>query len=234
MENNPDIKLILTEDGSHSLYIPSLRETYHSTKGALQESRHVFIHSGLDFLPDSEGELHVLEVGFGTGLNVLLVAEWALKNQRYVFMKTLEAYPLPDKLWRSINYPEKLDFPEAFIWWNSIHESEWNISVKINPFLTLNKQHIRLEDYVAEPSTYDCVFFDAFAPNKQSEMWAMKILEKIVICMKEGGNMVTYCAQGQFKRSLNSLELEVQTLDGPPGKKEMVRGIKPFNNLFQI
>lgn len=228
MENNLEIKLILTEDGSHSLYIPSLRETYHSTRGAVQESMHVFIHSGLDALPESGGELHVLEVGLGTGLNVLLVAAWAEKHQRRVIVKSLEAYPLPDSLWRSINYPEKMDSPEAFSWWNLIHESEWNQEVVINSFLTLHKQHVRLEDYIPEPLKYQCIFFDAFAPSKQSEMWTMEILEKIVICMVKGGNLVTYCAQGQFKRSLNALGLEVQTLDGPPGKKEMVRGIKPF------
>jgi tRNA U34 5-methylaminomethyl-2-thiouridine-forming methyltransferase MnmC len=225
MESNYEITRITTEDGSHSLYIPDLRETYHSTRGALQESIHVFIRQGLENLSKDQ-DINVLEIGLGTGLNVLLTAHWAEKNQRNVSLTSIEAYPLDKKLWQSLNYAELIDHKDAGEWWLSIHDSPWETPVLIHPYLNLRKHHTKLEDFEPAPASFDIIFYDAFAPSKQAEMWSKKMLEKIVSCMKNGALIVTYCAQGQFKRTLNELGVEVQTLDGPPGKKEMVRGIK--------
>ncbi len=223
-----ELQRIVTEDGSHSLYIPSMRETYHSTHGAIRESEHVFIRHGLQEAAEkTSGEIAIFEVGFGTGLNALLTAAWAAANRRTVRMTSIEAYPVEEEIWKSLNYPEQVDDTQASAWWELLHESDWNTEIKIHDNFYLTKVHDKIENFVGKPDSMDVIYFDAFAPGKQAEMWSPDILKKTVTCLKQGGFLVTYCAQGQFKRDLFSLGLDVEPLAGPPGKKEMTRGIKP-------
>ncbi|MBL6444965.1 tRNA (5-methylaminomethyl-2-thiouridine)(34)-methyltransferase MnmD [Fulvivirga sp. 29W222] len=225
--NEEKIKLITTDDGSHSLYVPNLNETYHSFHGAVQESRHVFIEMGLAH-QKSRGlkNIKIFEVGLGTGLNALLTAEFAEKHQIPVHFTSIEAFPVDFELIKQLNYTSYLDLPKAKSWFEKIHTSQWNEDIVISPFFTLNKIQTKLEDYVAQGSTFDIIYFDAFAPNKQAELWDITILSDISNSMKHGGIFVTYCAKGQLKRDLQSLHLNVETLPGPPGKKEMVRASK--------
>ncbi len=220
------LELIKTEDGSHSLYVPDLKETYHSFHGAVQESRHVFIKHGLDYYQHNNQSkvVNVLEVGLGTGLNALLAAEWSAQNAS-IKMTSLEAFPVESALANQLNYHSYIEGKEGKEWFNLIHACEWEKTYAIHKGFDLIKNKIKVED--AELKTdFHVLFFDAFAPNKQAELWETKVLEKMYHALISSGVFVTYCAKGQLKRDLASLGFEVETLAGPPGKKEMVRGIK--------
>lgn len=222
-----NIELIITDDGSHSLYNSELNETYHSFHGAVQESRHVFIKMGLDFCKErNEESLNILEVGMGTGLNVLLSVEWAQNCKRHLDFTTVEAYPIDSEMVDNLNYAEYLGSPNAQAWLNKIHVSPWNKYAQFDDYFSLHKVLNKLEDVALEPEKYDVVFFDAFAPNKQEELWDKAILSNMYNCQAKGGVFVTYCAKGQLKRDLKEVGYQVETLPGPPGKKEMVRAQK--------
>lgn len=227
----PDTKggnrIIVTEDGSHSLFNEKLNETYHSFHGAIQESKYVFIEAGLDYFSSQKKELiRVFEVGFGTGLNVLLTSLWAKELQITVIIDSIEAYPIEDSLKSELNYPQLIDHENAVSFFDNIHSAPWNEEIVIHSHMNLKKIKATLEDFENKTNYYDIIYYDAFAPSKQPEMWEMNMLEPIVNSLNPGGIFVTYCAQGQLKRNLKSLGLEVETLPGPPGKKEMVRGLK--------
>jgi tRNA U34 5-methylaminomethyl-2-thiouridine-forming methyltransferase MnmC len=225
----PEVRIITTEDGSHSLYVEALNETYHSFHGALQESRHVFIRMGWQYvigdLPNQP--IRLLEVGFGTGLNALLTVQAALADTRQVYYHTLEPYPLTESIYHQLNYGEKLGeghWQDSFL---ELHQATWEQPVVIGESFTLLKSQKKLEEISLGASQYHLVYFDAFAPNKQGELWELAMLEKVANSMAPGGIFVTYCAKGKLKRDLKEVGLEVETLPGPPGKKEMVRALKP-------
>jgi tRNA U34 5-methylaminomethyl-2-thiouridine-forming methyltransferase MnmC len=222
-----ELKIIVTEDGSHSLYNADLNETYHSFHGAVQESKHVFIKEGLDYLKLNQNlaQINVLEVGFGTGLNALLALEWAHENQVEVNFTTLEPFPLKAELYEQLNYSQFIlgeNVQEKFI---ALHRAPWEVTDRQGALFSIFKTEQTLQDFKSE-NKFNVIFFDAFAPSKQSEMWELSVLSRAVGNLVSRGVLVTYCAQGQLKRDLKSLELEVQTLPGPPGKKEMVRAVK--------
>lgn len=219
------LKIITTKDGSHSLLNEALNETYHSVHGALQESVHVFIKNGLDFVLEqlATPEISILEVGFGTGLNALLTVQRALATSQKITYTSLEAFPVAEEVWSKLNYTDAVGLKEHF---DNLHSAEWNVAVNIFPNVVLHKLNTTLQQVSLPSSSFDLIYFDAFAPSKQPEMWSLSVLEKVVEAMKTGGTFVTYCAKGQFKRDLKFLGLNVTTLPGPPGKKEMVRAIK--------
>jgi tRNA U34 5-methylaminomethyl-2-thiouridine-forming methyltransferase MnmC len=218
-------ELIVTKDGSHSLLHTELNETYHSVHGAIQESRHVFIDNGLSYVISCNGlaDVNVLEIGFGTGLNALLSAQAAAQFQIKLNYATIEAFPLAREVWSKLNYTETLGDPALF---ESLHEVSWELEHAILPNFLLKKYYATLQEIKFLPGTFDLVYYDAFAPAKQPEMWTRDLLEKVVAAMRQKGVLVTYCARGQFKRDLASLGMKVETLPGPPGKKEMVRATK--------
>lgn len=225
-----ELQLITTDDGSHSLYVPSLNETYHSFHGALQESEHVFIQMGLAHhlqCHDAKNEISVFEVGLGTGLNALLTAMYAHDNKVRLEYSSIEAFPVPLSIINQLNYPSLFKTSEAIKWFHQMHQSEWNERVRIHEHFYLRKIHDKLEHFTPEVSTFDIVYFDAFAPNKQEEMWSALNLQKVYSMMKSGGTFVTYCAKGQLKRDLKTIGFSVETIPGPPGKKEIVRATKP-------
>jgi tRNA U34 5-methylaminomethyl-2-thiouridine-forming methyltransferase MnmC len=219
------IQIITTGDGSHSLVNIELNETYHSVHGAKQESVHVFLKNGLDFFCErsSNDPVNVLEVGFGTGLNAWLTAQRATELQRKIVYTTIEAFPLHENIWSALNYVHGTDEQIIF---EKLHRAAWSGNVEITPFFSIRKLHSSLQQVDLNANFYDVIYFDAFAPNKQPELWEIPILEKIFFSMTSGSVFVTYCAKGQLKRDLKSLSLLVETLAGPPGKKEMVRALK--------
>jgi tRNA U34 5-methylaminomethyl-2-thiouridine-forming methyltransferase MnmC len=223
------IRIIATEDGSQSLYNEALNETYHSTHGALTESQYVFIKQGLDLLVErGETKIDIFEVGFGTGLNALLVQEYAKGNpQLALSFTTLEPFPLSASLISELTYDQLIAgvSREDF---EALHDCAWEEQVNLSPNFSLIKHRIPLKDFASNLG-FDLVFFDAFAPSKQPEMWEMALLSKVSALMNTGAVFVTYCARGQLKRDLADLGLRVETLPGPPGKKEMVRGVKTAN-----
>jgi tRNA U34 5-methylaminomethyl-2-thiouridine-forming methyltransferase MnmC len=217
------IKIIVTGDGSHSLFNEALDESYHSRHGAVQESLHVFIEHGFRYLVQTQKSksISILEVGFGTGLNVLLTLAEAIESDILVAYTSLETYPLSEEVWVKLNYP---DTHNRF---KELHLAEWEKWSQINSHLRLLKLEKSLQDVELDPTQYDLIYFDAFAPNKQPELWELTVLDKVVKTLKSGGLFVTYCAKGQLKRDLKSLGLIVESLPGPPGKREMVRALKP-------
>lgn len=218
------IKIITTEDGSHSLYDEALNETYHSTRGALGESQHVFIREGLQFYAQAHPNepIHILEVGFGTGLNALLSAVYANQHNLQVAYTSLEPYPIQKETFAKLNHGKAIGMEELF---NEIQQSGWGDEIDISDHFALSKLVVKLEDYQTT-ERFHVVYFDAFAPSKQPDVWSVKNLRTCHDLLHSGGILTTYCAQGQFKRNLSEAGFKVETLPGAMGKKEMIRAIK--------
>ncbi|MCI5058223.1 MAG: tRNA (5-methylaminomethyl-2-thiouridine)(34)-methyltransferase MnmD [Flavobacteriales bacterium] len=212
------LKIIHTNDGSHSLFNEELNETYHSIHGALAEAEHVFIKNGFHLIKDQPKT--IFELGFGTGLNVLLTLLEARKLSIPLTIHSIEAYPVPPEIISEVNYPEILKNKEALEVFQRIHTLPWDTEVEIFSNIRLKKIHNTIESWNTQ-SEFDCVYFDAFAPNKQEEIWSEAILKKMYDMLKTNGHLTTYCAQGQFKRNLKKVGFSVESISGPPGKKEM-------------
>ncbi len=223
-------KIITTEDGSHSIFLPTLNETYHSFHGAVQESRHVFLKEGLQYWinrsTDQPEKASILEIGMGTGLNVLLTLEYALQNALSIDFDTIEKYPVEISLAAQLNYVESCNIENAAKAYEDIHQAIWNISTAIHDLFTIHKYQDDLISMNIPNKAYDLVYFDAFAPSKQPEMWEEAVFEKIYSVQKVGGILTTYSAQGKLKRTLQGVGYEVEKIPGPPGKREMIRAIK--------
>ncbi|MFN5441073.1 MAG: tRNA (5-methylaminomethyl-2-thiouridine)(34)-methyltransferase MnmD [Flavobacteriia bacterium] len=215
-------ELRLTADGSPTLYVPELDETYHSMHGSVQEARHVFIENGLRFVATKSKQVNILEVGFGTGLNALLTALHAKENAIHINYVGLEAYPVEEAIWKEINYHTDAEARSLYTK-RRAHPFGETISIELN--FSLFKEAKLIQDWVAN-GPFDLIYYDAFGPRAQAEMWDLPIFEKLYSLLNVGGALVTYCAQGQFKRHLKSLGMRVENLPGPPGKREMTRGTK--------
>ncbi len=226
MEN---IQLIQTEDGSSSLLNVALNETYHSTHGAIQESTHVFIKNGLQFFAEKNQQtsISIFEVGFGTGLNAFLALLFSEENNIQVDYTSIEAFPIDWEIASQLNYPEQLKKIDSQNYFQQLHQTEWDKKIKVTEKSSLFKVKTSIQNFELSQGQFDVIFFDAFAPNKQPELWEFPILEKTILSMKSGGVFVTYCAKGQLKRDLKAFGMQVESLPGPPGKREMVRATKP-------
>ncbi len=219
---NHSLKLITTEDGSHSLLREDLNETYHSFHGARTESRYVFIEKCLDYYlkEHSSKSVSIFEVGFGTGLNALLTANYATKENVLIDFHSVEPIPVPSEIYSELNFGEDEKEAQAL---QSLHTAPWEIAELINENFSLTKYKNTLERFDSIGG-FDMIYFDAFAPSKQAEIWDLRNIQKCFELLKVGGILTTYCAQGQFKRNLATAGFEVETLKGAMGKKEMVRG----------
>ncbi|WP_439881081.1 tRNA (5-methylaminomethyl-2-thiouridine)(34)-methyltransferase MnmD [Pontibacter sp. MBLB2868] len=219
-----------TKDGSNTLYVPELNEHYHSVHGALQESLHVFIKHGLENVLQNKKDIKILEVGFGTGLNAILTYPFALAKKAFIQYDTLEKFPLDKKVIMQLCFDKAILNPELYEVFQQMHNAPWNEPVDIIPYFTLQKIHETLEEFCSPAAYYDIVYFDAFAPEKQPELWSDEMFAKLYKATRPGGMLVTYCAKGSFKRSLKAAGFEVEALPGPPGKREMTRGVKPVED----
>ncbi|WP_210488399.1 tRNA (5-methylaminomethyl-2-thiouridine)(34)-methyltransferase MnmD [Rufibacter aurantiacus] len=215
-----------TKDGSTTLFVPELNEHYHSVHGALQESLHVFIKMGLEATLERQSAVRLLEVGFGTGLNALLTLQHSLATKATVEYDTLEKYPLPPEVVAQLQFDKFILNPELLDFFTPLHNAPWGQPVAITPQFTLRKLETDLEAFSPSPESYDLIYFDAFAPEKQPHLWTDAIFQKMHDCLKPGSTLVTYCAKGSFKRSLKAAGFTVEALPGPPGKREMTRGVK--------
>jgi len=216
-----------TKDGSNTLYVPALNEHYHSVHGAWQESQHVFIKHGLEHVLAAKKDLKILEVGFGTGLNAILTFPFALARQAVIQYDTLEKFPLTEDVIAQLQYQKLILNPELYEVFLQMHSAPWNTPVELIPQFTLQKMHETLEAFAPPAAYYDVVYFDAFAPDKQPELWTDQLFAKLCKATRPGGVLVTYCAKGAFKRSLRAAGFAVEALPGPPGKREMTRGTRP-------
>ena len=221
---NHKLKLITTEDGSHSLLREDLNETYHSFHGARSESAYIFIEQCLHYYAERTKKRHmrIFEVGFGTGLNAFLASAHAAEHQLSLEFHTVEPLPVVQEIYQQLNFGQNAEEKNLL---NALHESPWESTQSITSHFSLVKYETTLEDFSAARD-FDMIFFDAFAPSKQAEVWELANLKKCFDLLQPGGIITTYCAQGQFKRNLAAAGFEVQTLKGAMGKKEMVRGVR--------
>lgn len=215
-------EIITTADGSHSLYLSSLDETYHSRHGALQESQYVFIQQGLEKIVSDRPVIHVLEVGFGTGLNALLTASFAQAHQREIHFHSLETFPLEAALMADYGDEKTLGGHSVEVF-KKLHDVSWDKMEKVTEFFHLKKEEVSVQNAVLEQK-YDIVYYDAFGPRAQPDMWTLEIFDKLYKCLVPGGMLVTYCAKGQVRRDMQSVGFKMERLPGPPGKREMMRG----------
>jgi len=213
-----------TLDGSQTLYLGELDEHYHSTFGAIQESRHVFIQAGFKHCQHSD--ISVLEIGFGTGLNCYLTLLEGLESGKNVWYSAIEKFPLPEEVWKELEFGHHFpdNNPE---WFSLIHQAQWNCDAVIHPQFILHKIESDLLDLGWDELPFvDLVYFDAFSPEKQPELWSRSVFEMIFDRLNFNGILVTYCAKGDVRRTLQSVGFEVERIPGPPGKREMIRATK--------
>jgi len=215
------IQLMKTRDGSHTLFSPNLDEHYHSMNGSIAESMHVFINAG--FLHASLTGIKLLEIGFGTGLNALLTCQAAKRNKMKTEYHSIDNSPLPDAIIQQLNYPDLIAGSHEIF--ERIHNATWDKTVTIDNHFILKKINHDLLSYELW-DTYDVVYFDAFGPDKQPEMWTNQVLAKIYQHMNPNGIFTTYSAKGEMKRRLRDVGFFTETLSGPPGKREMTRALK--------
>lgn len=222
MENT---RIIETGDGSSTVLSKISGDLYHSIHGAETESKYVYIEQGLLYSRNYFDKINILEVGLGTGLNLLLTFENYLKmNFSRLFYTAIEPFPLDEGLVESL----KFSFKENEMLWklyHRIHSSDWNEVNEINSKFSFIKFKIDFEDFIAEQH-FQLIFYDAFGPEYQPEMWTKDITRKLSEMTSKGGILVTYCAQGEFRRNLESCGFKVERLKGPPGKRQMIRAIK--------
>ncbi|MCE5205603.1 MAG: tRNA (5-methylaminomethyl-2-thiouridine)(34)-methyltransferase MnmD [Porphyromonadaceae bacterium] len=276
------VSIEITEDGSHTLYVPELNEHYHSTHGAIQESTHIFIREGLlhrllfqptggqespELQHDLETQqqlspeqslqhfraINLLEIGFGTGLNALLTLLEAEKKEINVFYQGLERFPISNETVQKLNYTALLnrferdeaadtpmlsdqrDYNDVGLVNNTLekkflqlHKTPWEKAVVITPGFTLLKQQIdfSVPDTFIPDRKFDLIYYDAFAPDKQPEMWTQDIFNYLYSLSEQGAILTTYCAKGVVRRMLQTARFRVERLPGPPGKREILRASK--------
>jgi tRNA U34 5-methylaminomethyl-2-thiouridine-forming methyltransferase MnmC len=220
------ISIRLTGDGSFSLYNEDLKEVYHSKHGALTESRHVFLEAGLKYALEHAFSVNLLEIGMGTGLNVLLSALEAGKQKKRIRCVGVEPFPPNTRLIHQLNYDSFLP-PEAGSFWDKINKPEWNCWIRVNPHFVLLKCSKKMEEVTLPENSFNLVFFDAFAPEIQPELWTHTVFLSLFHSMVPGGVLVTYSVKGEVQRNLKKCGFKTEKIPGPPGKREMLRAIKP-------
>lgn len=221
MNNERQLKIELTDDGSATILVTDMDEHYHSIRGALTESNHIYRDCAFLFRSRDTSPIRLLEIGFGTGLNATVTAMIADENHPVHYI-TIEKYPLATELTDRLNYDNMTD--ENL--YRAIHAAEWNTPADITPYFTIEKLNI---DFTTDelPKNIDIVYFDAFAPEKQPEMWFRNALERLVAVMNPGAVLTTYCSKGSIRRLFTELGLTVERIAGPAGgKREILRAIK--------
>jgi len=216
--------IIQTKDGSNSIQSAKFEATYHSIHGAIQEAQTVFIEAALLYKAATQKEISILEIGLGTGLNAFMTYLEAQKEALQIQYTGIEAYPISLELAQQLNYVELLDVQAEQAQFLKLHSfpNEW---VKLSPSFQFYKQIGRFEDLKAQEQ-FDLIYYDAFAPSVQPELWEIALLEKMYQALKPNGVLTTYCAKGVFKRNLKQVGFKVEGIPGPIGKREMTRAVK--------
>lgn len=209
-----------------------MNEHYHSSFGAIQESQHIFINHGFAVVAgagefDSMKELRILEVGFGTGLNALLTLAEAERRSIRVRYTSIEPFPIEAATWQQLNYPRLIDSPALSKQFETLHLSAWNHPTEISDHFILEKINSGLQEFNTAGVPYHLIYFDAFGPDVQPELWTPAIFERLYACLLPGGILVTYSVKGSVIRALKSAGFKVEKLPGPPGKRHITRAIRP-------
>ncbi|MEP6512663.1 MAG: tRNA (5-methylaminomethyl-2-thiouridine)(34)-methyltransferase MnmD [Parafilimonas sp.] len=227
-------KIIITGDGSHSISINGSEIIYHSKHGAIQESKHVFINAGLTFFLsgnkfEEKASLNILEIGFGTGLNALLSLQQAILLEQKIFYHAIEPHPLNKEEFESLNYPQLIDtsLSKYFL---QMHQSACEETISIHPLFSLVKSNSSLQN-INLTKKFHLIYFDAFHPNYQPELWTTEIFKKMYNILYYNGMLVTYSSKGNVCRSMLAAGFSTEKIAGPPHKREMLRAIKKESNI---
>jgi tRNA U34 5-methylaminomethyl-2-thiouridine-forming methyltransferase MnmC len=217
-------RIIKTADGSDTVFIPEMNVSYHSKHGAIEESMHVFIEAGFRYWSgrlERSDSAQIFEMGFGTGLNAFLTAIEAEEKGIKVYYETVEMFPLQKGKVDALNYTRGLSNKDLF---QQIHECKWNEEVTLNKYFTLKKVHEDLINYSTN-QPFNLIYYDAFAPTAQPELWTEEIFKKLYSMLLPNGVLVTYCSKGSVRRAMQAAGFSIEKISGPPGKREMVRAL---------
>ncbi len=217
-------EIITTADGSRTIHLKEWNEHYHSKHGAIQEAYHVFIKQGLHLFQNQS--INILEIGFGTGLNALITYLEASKLNLKIVFRGVEAYPVSARELAQLNYISELNAEDSQQQFQRMHQSSWEEEILISDWFTLYKEQSDFKEISAQ-NQYDLVYFDAFGARVQPELWTEDIFSIMFRALQNGGVLVTYAAKGNVRRAMQKVGFEVERLPGPPGKREMLRAIKP-------
>ena len=215
----------LTEDGSQTISVAEMKVTYHSTFGAIQESVHVFINSGLQPLLHLKEQLHIFEMGFGTGLNALLTLQQSINNNQKINYTAIELYPLEKEIYEELNYTASLNDSLLHSYFSQLHSCNWEEDVTIHPLFTLHKLKTSLIDFTTD-NIFDLIYFDAFDPSVQPDLWSATVFSKLFNMLSANGVLTTYSSKGDVRRAILAAGFTVEKIPGPPGKREMIRAFK--------
>jgi tRNA U34 5-methylaminomethyl-2-thiouridine-forming methyltransferase MnmC len=217
-------KIIMTKDGSASISIPEMDVTYHSVHGAVQESLHVFIEAGFLYLLSQSARkpINIFEMGFGTGLNTLLTLIEADKVKQPVNYTVIELHPLDQSEIKLLNYCEQSRQSIYQASFEKLHSCEWEKDIVVNSSFTFHKMKADLLNFSTHQH-FDLIYYDAFAPAAQPELWTKNIFEKLYNLMLPEGILVTYCSKGDVQRAMKAAGFKIEKLPGPLGKREMTR-----------
>lgn len=203
-----------TSDGSFTIYSEQFGQTYHSIHGAKTESDKVFIELGLDYVSEYQKEINILEIGLGTALNAFLTLQKAKEHHLKINYVGIEAYPLKPEQYQAL--PQDLQ---------TLHTLPWNQWQEVDPFFRLFKAHTTLENFIPEID-FDLIYFDAFSPEAQPELWSQEVFRNMYNVLKPLGVLTTYCSKGSVQRNLKSAGFDVEKHKGPPHKREVLRALK--------
>lgn len=220
------MQIITTGDGSHTLFSGQFNEIYHSRHGAIQESRHVFIEAGLKpLLERNPDTIHIFETGFGTGLNAMLTMLEGEKQHRSINYTTIELYPVPIETIKELNYTSQLGYEFCYGPYHTLHLCRWEEEHQITPLFAFTKMQGSLVERELPEHRFDLIYFDAFAPTHQPEMWTTEIFKKMHRALKPGGVLVTYCSKSVVQKAMKEAGFLIEKIPGPPGKREMLRAV---------
>lgn len=220
--------VIVTKDGSHSVEIPEMQVSYHSVHGAIQESLHVYISAGLQYwLTQHTGSsgCSIFEMGFGTGLNALLTLMATENLPHKILYESVEAWPLEPAITGQLNYCNSLQRPDLKSLFKLLHQCEWNKAISITNNFTIEKANTSLINFSTH-QLFDIIYYDAFAPRAQPELWTESIFQQLFNLLTPGGILVTYCSKGSVRRAMQAAGFTVEKLPGPLGKREMLRAVR--------
>ncbi|RLD37569.1 MAG: SAM-dependent methyltransferase [Bacteroidetes bacterium] len=217
----------ITEDGSTTIELIGKNENFHSTHGAIQESEHIFIQNGLLQKAKEQSAISIFEMGFGTGLNALLTKLVSEEKKLEIEYFTIEAFPIEKTLFEKLNFSERLELKgEKAEYLKALHKTDWERKTELFSNFQFEKRNIKLEAVELPENTFDLVYFDAFNPDLQPELWTEDVFRKIYLAMKSKGILMTYSAKGKVKRALKAAGFVLNALPGPIGKREITQAIK--------
>lgn len=216
-------EIIITNDGSSSIYVPELNETYHSKNGAIQEAYHVFINAG--FSQINKNSINILEIGFGTGLNAFITYLEAKKTNTQINYIGVEAYPVSHEEIKVLNYVKELNVNSEHSVFDMMHHLDWGVENEISPQFKITKRKQLFQD-INDFECYDLIYFDAFGFSVQPELWSEEIFQAMYNSLLINGILVTYACRGSIKRAMLKVGFKVEKLPGAPGKREMLRALK--------